>query len=390
MSLPHRALLSKVLAAVALGSAGGAMASACTERDRDAFQRPASQCEAQMCQAEPRDGESRQTVCLEMAGDTCGACDESSTLDAVEDQLAGQCGFIEAKRIDCGPNISDTGFCCYAVAYTENLDGCDQTTIGRPFVVQGEHRTASARRGTAWSADAAPSLAGLTAAEREHLARAWTKDALFEHASVASFARHTLELMSLGAPPELVAGAQQAALDEIEHARLCFALASAYAGRPIGPGRLSLQDAGPRTDPLEVAVALVHEGCIGETLAAAEATAARDVCTDTAVAVVLDQIARDEARHAALAWRTVAWLLRRGDARMYKAVRDAFEMARTRAGGSSDDDHGHPDHGRLDATQRRMCARQTFEQVIDVAARDLLGARSKSSSIDAASSTPTA
>jgi hypothetical protein len=37
--------------------------------------------------------------------------------------------------------------------------------------------------------------------------------ALFQHASVASFARFSLELLALGAPPDLVAAAHAAALD---------------------------------------------------------------------------------------------------------------------------------------------------------------------------------
>jgi hypothetical protein len=47
-----------------------------------------------------------------------------------------------------------------------------------------------------------------------------------------------LELLALGAPAELVEKAHVAALDEIEHARICFALASAYGGERYGPGPL--------------------------------------------------------------------------------------------------------------------------------------------------------
>jgi hypothetical protein len=62
--------------------------------------------------------------------------------------------------------------------------------------------------------------------------------ALLEHASVASFARFSLQLMAAGAPASLVEAAHRAALDEIEHARLTFRLASRYEGRALGPGPL--------------------------------------------------------------------------------------------------------------------------------------------------------
>ena len=62
---------------------------------------------------------------------------------------------------------------------------------------------------------------------RDAVVKAWTTAARAEHASVASFARFTLQLLHLGAPADLVADAQQAALDEVRHARLCFGVASA-------------------------------------------------------------------------------------------------------------------------------------------------------------------
>lgn len=104
-----------------------------------------------------------------------------------------------------------------------------------------------------------------------------------EHASVAAFARFVLELIAPGAPSELVVSAQQVLGDEIEHARLCFGLASAYAGEALGPGALSAQ--GALDDPsFQGCVArAIHEACVGETLAAAEAIEALARATDPAV-----------------------------------------------------------------------------------------------------------
>ena len=71
---------------------------------------------------------------------------------------------------------------------------------------------------------------------RAVLAEHWTQEAAFEHASIASFARLTLDLLSVGAPPDLL-DAARATLDEIEHARITFALATATAGSPGRPCR---------------------------------------------------------------------------------------------------------------------------------------------------------
>ena len=54
----------------------------------------------------------------------------------------------------------------------------------------------------------------------------WVRRGLYEHASVASFARHTLDLLAAAAPAVLVSEAQQAATDEINHAQLCFGVAN--------------------------------------------------------------------------------------------------------------------------------------------------------------------
>src|SRR6478736_3829368 len=64
--------------------------------------------------------------------------------------------------------------------------------------------------------------------------------AQMEHVSIASFNRFSLQLLGLGAPAELIEGAQRAALDEVHHARICFAIAEQYLGQPLGPSALDL------------------------------------------------------------------------------------------------------------------------------------------------------
>jgi hypothetical protein len=218
-----------------------------------------------------------------------------------------------------GPWQDENGQCCYEVT----VDYCG---VGRPLRVDGGPVLARPRAGGLWgAAGRTPRTEHLTLETRSRLASTWERDGALEHASVAAFARFSLELLALGAPPELVTLAHEAALDEIRHARDAFALASAYRGAAVGPGPLPIGDQLPITRSLvELARAAVIEGVVGETIAsllAAEEAAQTD---DAAVRAVLSGVASDEARHAELAVRAVAWALKQGGAPVREAVAEAF------------------------------------------------------------------
>jgi hypothetical protein len=173
-----------------------------------------------------------------------------------------------------------------------------------------------------------PEVESLPRALRDRLAAAWLDAAREEHASIASFANLSLRLLALGAPPDLVADSHAAALDEIRHARRAFELASAYAGAPLAPA--AFPDAARMSaggDLAALAIETLLDGCINETVAAALAGAAGESAADPAVAAVLAEVAGDEARHAELAWRIVAWCVRRGDAGLHAALRDTAAAA---------------------------------------------------------------
>jgi hypothetical protein len=163
--------------------------------------------------------------------------------------------------------------------------------------------------------------------DRARITRAWANDAAMEHASIASFARFVLDLLSVGAQHELVGDAQAAMRDEIEHARACFAIASAYAGRALGPGRLDVSGTTTAPSLADAAAAAVLEGCIGETLSAALAHERASGAKDDATRRTLTTIAEDEARHAELAWRFVGWALLHGDSEVRVRVEAAFAGA---------------------------------------------------------------
>jgi hypothetical protein len=208
--------------------------------------------------------------------------------------------------------------CCYAVTLQE--EGC--AVPGRPLVVDGAVVTASGVCGDdAWCSESEPDLSVLDSAQRAQLAERWTADGLLEHASVASFSRMAIALMTFGAPPSLVDGCHRAARQEIGHARDAFALASAYAGEARGPGRLPLPANLPLPNSFEaLAIETLREGCINEAIAAIDAADRLACATDPAVRAVLTRVAEEESQHAELAWRCLRWLLEQGGASVRRAL----------------------------------------------------------------------
>jgi hypothetical protein len=189
------------------------------------------------------------------------------------------------------------GSCCYTF--------CSSSCCGRPFMVGDEQRVAAVEMRTDWGGTHARATELGSLAER--IAEEWLEDARMEHASIASFARFTLDLLTYGAPAELVEAAQRAGLDECEHARLCFGLAARYGAGSRGPSQLRAADAKVARSLWHATIAAFREGCVGETLAALQASAAWQQAEDPDVKRALGRIAADEANHAELAWRFVAW-----------------------------------------------------------------------------------
>jgi hypothetical protein len=251
------------------------------------------------------------------------------------------------------------GTCHYIVQMYEDICG-----EGRPLLVDGHARTATACERSDWAvAGLVPCTHDLTTEQRRVLAERWTAGARAEHASVASFARFALDLAALGAPPELLSDTAAAMQDEIRHAQLAFALASAYAEHPVGPGPLPMHGLTAGGDAEAIVRAAVREGCVEETLCAAEAELAAHRATDPAVRAALAVIADDEARHAVLAWRFVSWAVQRNPS-LAVAVRD--ELSRATAAVEADealelpepDDDALSSHGMLPASLRlRLRAR---------------------------------
>jgi len=220
----------------------------------------------------------------------------------------------------CNPGVSgpeiEGDLCCYWF--------CEGACCGRPFTIEGQARKAETMLRDDWCVPWSEKTNDIDDVTREALVTAWRADAQTEHAAIASFARFTLEIMALGAPAEIVGASQTAGFDEVEHARLCFAIVSRFSGKAHGPGPLDMTGALRGTSLAECAGWTVVEGCIGETISALTARAQLDVAKDEHVRSALLRIADDEDAHAALAWRFVAWALSVGGAEVRTAVAQAF------------------------------------------------------------------
>ena len=163
--------------------------------------------------------------------------------------------------------------------------------------------------------------------EEAALERAWIEAAQGEYASVWAFVRMAGELRAVGAPEALVEAAFAAAEDELRHAGACVDLSGArFLMRPLS--RLAATPRWASRSP-EAIADLAREawldGCLGEGIAATQAGEAAGASRDPRTAAAHAQIARDERRHAELAWRVLAWAWQVGGAPARDAVMAAAE-----------------------------------------------------------------
>lgn len=275
-------------------------------------------------------------LCADGSGSRTLGCDTSYTFVCETPQ--------DRCRIDQDCPSTQWGSYCASSRSGRLCVAYSGAVCGRPFIVAGSPRLAGVAQTSEWlgSAGRRPDCSALSSTERRTLVDAWTRLGLMEHASVAAFARFTLQLLHLGAPFTLVEQSQQAMADELTHARMCFGLASAYAGTSIGPGPLPTEHALDQSSLEDVVVLTLHEGCVGETIAALEASEALALTHDPIVRETWARIEADERRHAELAWRFVIWALRAGDARLQSRVQRELHALSVSAA-------EHVSHGQYDA-----------------------------------------
>lgn len=231
--------------------------------------------------------------------------------------------FDEAQTQRERTQIKDA--CCY--------DWISICPGGRPLLVDGRPRLAPDCQSSDWVAGESSSLARATSIadvserDRRALAEHYTREATFEHASIAAFARVSLSLLAVGAPPHLLVDTHRAGLDEIAHAEAMYRMASAWSGSTVGPEALDLTGAVEiRSSLVDLAEEAFFEGAVGEVVASLVLREESERAPDLETRSILGTMAADEENHAELAWRTVAWALSRDDA----SVRSMLEGSRNR------------------------------------------------------------
>jgi len=216
-----------------------------------------------------------------------------------------------------------------------------------------------------------PLVDSLPLDQRMRLDDEWLRAGQMEHASIAAFARFTLQLLSLGAPADLVEASSRAMADETAHARICFALASRYQGHELGPGPLSIDGSLDQESLAEVVVLAIREGCVGETVAAVYAAEAAEHATDPVVRAALRRIHADEARHAELAWRFVRWAIVMFGPELLEVVKAEFSRIAVEPSvqTSPASDHELLDHGVLPEAVRHALRAEVLTRVVEPCAR---------------------
>jgi len=172
----------------------------------------------------------------------------------------------------------------------------------------------------------------------------WVRRATDEFISIASFNRFSLDLLRFGAPANLVAAAQKAALEEIGHAKLSFAVASRLAvdQTMVPEPNLVVPDHLPLSKSVvDMATHAFKEACLGEFMAAVQAqlelqcvvSVQRKHCSDASNAGCADleqmvdalrTVLTEETTHAFLAFETVRWATAR-DAKARDVVATALK-----------------------------------------------------------------
>ncbi|WP_426757224.1 ferritin-like domain-containing protein [Myxococcus sp. Y35] len=203
---------------------------------------------------------------------------------------------------------------------------------GRVLRLRGRARVARRALGEGWADDAVPDVSGLTSWQRTVLGEVWMYSAGLEHASVPAFSKLSLKLSALGAPADLLEDCHLAALDEVRHARRCFALARAYSGVSWTAGTIpALTQASASPSPKSTGEPwsrLVRgsllDGCLAEGMASMVAGEGAVRATDPVVRETLSVISEDEGRHAELAWDVIGFALERGGRSAKEALRQAL------------------------------------------------------------------
>jgi hypothetical protein len=195
---------------------------------------------------------------------------------------------------------------------------CDDGGIipGAPVVIECVHCAVGGGRRPRGLCSATGAPTGTTGAYFASMAH-------LEAASVRAFRDLARWLDAFGAPPRLARAARRAARDERRHARAAARIARRFGSTPprVRVRRL------PPPSLLDLLEDGVVEGCVGETFGALVLAWQAEHAADPRVRRTMRALARDEARHAALAWEVWAWGAGRLGPRRRARLREALDHA---------------------------------------------------------------
>ncbi len=139
----------------------------------------------------------------------------------------------------------------------------------------------------------------------------WLSRVEAEYRSAVLTQTLTLWMMQAGLSPDLLHEGLRIADDELVHADLSMAVYRAAGGADVPKlARESLVHPTPDAASLERAIVAVtvDSFCLGETVAVPLFKNLREGCTVPVARRALDRILRDEVRHRAFGWTTLAYL----------------------------------------------------------------------------------
>lgn len=152
----------------------------------------------------------------------------------------------------------------------------------------------------------------------------WLAHAAFlEATAVDGFRVLAGDLRRHRAPLALRRAARRAVADETRHARAMRGLAARFGAR----GRVPIAPPSPSRSLVALAIENAVEGCVCETFGAALTQWQARHAQDRSVRRAMRAIARDEIRHAELAWAIAAWT----DNKLTRSERASVRTARDRA-----------------------------------------------------------
>ncbi len=236
------------------------------------------------------------------------ASSDAGSADGSIDDLIARC---QASSSDCMP------LCEHVALWPTSIKSCKLINGGLTVsIVEATPCGGRCPEGLA------PPVSGIA---RDPLGAWLAANAHLETASIDAFEILATELGAHGAPPALIRAARVATVDERRHAEAIGRLA---ASRGAVPPAVYVTR-GPVRDIESVARENAVEGCVRETYAALLACRQARAAADPAIGFAMTGIARDETRHAALAWAVDGWtqalLAPAARRRVREARREAIE-----------------------------------------------------------------